>query len=324
MGAPDNAWGNRPSAAQRRPAAPRHRRRRGPHRQRRRPARRPHGGHPTGKLQTPGARTRREIYALASATPTTCCSTATAASRPHQRLRRGRQHAGLSQQSQQRPADRRGRERAYSGTPVQGLTNVSQTSPDLLYDVVQGGYYGHPTRRAASTSSTAATPRQRGRPEVAQYTIGTDPTATTAAPPGTSARTLAQRRHRVPRQRLRRTPRWQDPRRPLQRRRRRRRADAGRGRRHHRRAKPTSPASRVHQPARLIQAPGTGNLYVVDYGAQKIVLARPIAPGATSTSTRRRSTSTTTTPAATSTPAPPSGSASPTPAPSRCRSPAAG
>ncbi len=64
----------------------------------------------------------------------------------------------------------------YQNAPVPALTGVPQTEDDYLYDVVQGGYYGHPNPTRSEFVLDGGNPTAAGDPqEVPTYPVGTLP-----------------------------------------------------------------------------------------------------------------------------------------------------
>lgn len=64
----------------------------------------------------------------------------------------------------------------YSGPNVPGLTNVSTAQDDYLYQVVQGGYYGHPDPARGEFVLDGGNPTSGLDPaEISQYPVGTMP-----------------------------------------------------------------------------------------------------------------------------------------------------
>ena len=283
MGAPDNAWGLRPehllngailrldtdASSARRPRARRE------DRQRRhlQPVRRRRTAddlrHRRAQRVRPGLDQRRPAV------------------RADQRLGRRRQHARHAAAPYSFGADQRidfATNGAYTGPDVPALTNVTQTQNDYLFNIVQGGYYGHPNPTARRVRPQRRQPDQRHRPQRGRR-VPRRHAARPQLPRRTGATILRQellaRRHdRVPGHRVRRGAQRQAAR---------RRYSGGddivvltprRQRQHH-------PAPDRHRrpdhfvdPLDLAEEPATGFLYVAEYGGQKITLVRPITPGA--------------------------------------------
>lgn len=64
----------------------------------------------------------------------------------------------------------------YTGPPVGGITGVSQTQDDFLFNVVQGGYYGHPNPKRCEWVLNGGNPTSdTDTAEVRQYPVGTQP-----------------------------------------------------------------------------------------------------------------------------------------------------
>jgi glucose/arabinose dehydrogenase len=64
----------------------------------------------------------------------------------------------------------------YGGPNVPGLKNVAQTQPDYLFRIQQGGYYGHPNPTRGEYVLNGGNPAPGGDPnEVSAYPVGTQP-----------------------------------------------------------------------------------------------------------------------------------------------------
>ena len=109
-----------------------------------------------------------------------------------------------------------------TGGGVTGSSNVAYTEPDYLYDVVQGGYYGHPNPAAGQWVMDGGNPTSGVDPdEVPTYPVGTQPDSNYRGAAFDFGTNYSPRRHHpVSRQRLRRKARWQAAHLPIQRRRR--------------------------------------------------------------------------------------------------------
>lgn len=64
----------------------------------------------------------------------------------------------------------------YAGPAVPGLTNLPQAEPDWLFNIVQGGYYGHPDPARGEYVLDGGNPTAGVDPfEITQYPVGTQP-----------------------------------------------------------------------------------------------------------------------------------------------------
>ena len=64
----------------------------------------------------------------------------------------------------------------YQNAPVPALTGVQQTEDDYIYDVVEGGYYGHPNPSRSEFVLDGGNPTAGGDPqEINAYPVGTQP-----------------------------------------------------------------------------------------------------------------------------------------------------
>ena len=208
------------------------------------------------RTAAPTIRSRAELRsassAAASATRTTSSGTRTASST----CRR----TGPPPAAPPRPPRARFRPRARTAstkrrtatTPVRpcpASANVSATQHDFLFRVVDGGYYGHPNPQRCEWVLNGGNPTagDRSGPGHASTRSARSPTATGAASPiDFGEQQVAERRHRVQEQHLRRRSPGQAARRPLQPGRRPHRPDARRALERHRRR-----PDRHHGPHRL-------------------------------------------------------------------------
>jgi hypothetical protein len=64
----------------------------------------------------------------------------------------------------------------YTGPSVPGLTNVATSADDFLFDIVKGGYYGHPNASRCEWVANGGNPTSGVDPgQVPEYPVGTQP-----------------------------------------------------------------------------------------------------------------------------------------------------